>query len=153
VERGTPVKWCLVLVALLILLVSIVRLYDSVFIWKARNYPIQEGKIIGRESSKGFSFRKLTAPCELLTIQVKETQIKVTSVLFKRYADTLPDDVKIYFDSNRKDNIVVVGQKTTWGSAIFGFGVVGIILIVYCSRNRLLALLIMRSFAKKGSYP
>jgi hypothetical protein len=152
-KGGTLVKIYLGAVALLLLILSSLYLYDSVSIWEARNYPIRDAKITEREPLKGFSLRRLIAPSEVLTIQVKESPTKVTTVLFKRDAAALPDDVKVHFDANRKNNIVVVGQKTRWYLAIVGFGIVGIILLIYWGRRFLLAFLIMRSFAKKGSYP
>lgn len=126
---------------------------DSVSIWKARNYPIVEGKILSREPLEKFSLRKFNAPTDQITIQITDTETRVQSIMFRSASEKLPELVRFHFNGNTNDKVFIEGQTNPLKSNLFAFFTLFLIWMLYLNRKLLWYLHILITISKRGSYP
>jgi hypothetical protein len=63
--------------------VAISGIYESTLIWKAKKYPIVEGKILSQEPIEGRTLKTSIAPADQITIQIVDTETKVQTIMFQ----------------------------------------------------------------------
>jgi hypothetical protein len=141
------------IITILCVPVAILKFSESLSIWRARNYPVVEGKILGREPLKALSIRRLIAPSDQITIQITGTETKAQAIMFKSASKKLPEYVRFHFSGNTNDKIFIEGQGNPLWPSLFICGLLILIWALYLNRNILFALLVLKPALKRGHYP
>jgi hypothetical protein len=153
VQKQIKILYFLLFVTILCAPPLIWTLPESVSSWKARNYPVVEGKILSREPLKTFILRRLYYPTVQITIQIIGTETKVQSIMSQSALEKLPEIVRFHFGGNANDRIFVEGRENDLWSDLLLVFTLFMLWMVYLNRKLLMYLHTLFTVSRRGTYP